>query len=58
VAGGFRFDAGGEVNSNFSFLAKRFSALEKLGTLAESYLYSDPNSCLFKMGAFVQYRLD
>jgi len=40
----------GIVNSNFSFLAERFPALEKLGSLAEVYLYSDPNSCLYKLG--------
>ena len=40
------------MNSNFSFLAERFPALEKLGSLAEGYLYSDPNSCLYKMGVF------
>ena len=35
--------------SNFSFLNERFPALEKLGNLAEGYLYSDPNSSLTKM---------
>ncbi|MCL2025876.1 MAG: type I restriction endonuclease, partial [Leptospirales bacterium] len=40
------------MNSNFSFLTERFPALEKLGSLAEGYLYSDPNSCLFKLGIF------
>jgi len=39
------------VNSNFSFFTEQFPALEKLGSLAEAYLYSDPNSCLYKMGA-------
>lgn len=42
------------MESNFHFLAKVFPALEKLGTLAENYLYSDPNSCLYKMGAMAE----
>ena len=42
------------VNSNFSFLAERFPALEKLGMLAEGYLYSDLNSCLFKTGVLAE----
>ena len=40
--------------SNFSFLAERFPTLEKLGSLAESYLYVDPNACLYKMGSFAE----
>lgn len=40
------------MNSNFAFLAERFPTLEKLGSLAESYLYSDPNACLYKLGVF------
>ncbi|MCL2497373.1 MAG: DEAD/DEAH box helicase family protein [Symbiobacteriaceae bacterium] len=36
--------------SNFVFLADDFPVLEKLGGLAESYLYADPNACLYKMG--------
>ncbi|MDR1802302.1 MAG: type I restriction-modification system endonuclease [Treponema sp.] len=40
--------------SNFYFLTAQFPVLEKLGTLAESYLYSDPNSCIYKMGAFAE----
>jgi len=42
------------VDSNFSFLEERFPALEKLGNLAEGYLYSDPNSCLIKLGMMVE----
>jgi len=42
------------VKSNFSFLADKYPDLEKLGVLAESYLHSDPNSCLFKLGAFAE----
>jgi len=35
--------------SNFSFFKERFPALEKLCSLAEGYLYSDPNSSMIKM---------
>jgi|GEM_PF-1013703 len=42
------------VNSNFIFLAEYFPALEKMGGLAESYLYADPNGCLYKMGALAE----
>ena len=42
------------MNSNFSFLAEKFPALEKPGLLAEGYLYSDPNACLFKMGILAE----
>lgn len=36
--------------SNFSFLRTQFPGLEKTGEFAERYLYSDSNSCLFKLG--------
>ncbi len=36
--------------SNFSFLHEKFPALENLGALAEQYCFSDPNSCLIKLG--------
>lgn len=42
------------MSSNFTFLEERFPALEKIGSLAESYLYSDPNTCLYKLGAFAE----
>ena len=42
------------MNSNFSFLADMFPELEKTGNLAEGYLYSDPNTCLFKLGTFAE----
>ena len=35
---------------NFLFLEKEYPVLSKLGSLAETYLYSDPNSCLIKLG--------
>ena len=42
------------VNSNFSFFEKEFPALEKMGCLAEGYIYSDPNTCLYKMGSLAE----
>lgn len=38
------------VNSNFAFLEKDFPVLAEFGKKAESYLYSDSNSCLMKLG--------
>lgn len=39
-----------EMQSNFSFLKDRFPVLSNFGELAEKYLYSDPYSCLMKLG--------
>lgn len=36
--------------SNFSFLHEKFPELAELGTLAERYLRSDPQSCIMKAG--------
>ncbi len=36
--------------SNFNFLSEKFPLLAHLGRLAEQYVYSDSNSCLFKLG--------
>ena len=36
--------------SNFDFLKEKFPVLANLGNLAEKYLYTDPNSCLIKLG--------
>lgn len=38
------------MKSNFSFLDVDFPALSQFGKNAESYLYSDSNSCLMKLG--------
>lgn len=38
------------MESNFAFLEKDFPVLAKLGKTAETYLYSDSNSCLMKLG--------
>ena len=34
---------------NFSFLKTKFPILAKFGSLAEQYLFTDPNSCLIKL---------
>ena len=39
------------VSSNFSFLAGQFPALEEMGRLAETCLYTDANSCIYKMNS-------
>lgn len=38
--------------SNFAFLQAYWPALSQIGSAAESYLYSDPNACIFKLGMF------
>ncbi len=36
--------------SNFKFLESDFPVLANFGGLAEQYCYTDPNSCLMKLG--------
>ena len=38
------------MKSNFDFLDKEFPVLSQFGKKAETYLYSDSNSCLMKLG--------
>lgn len=38
------------VRNNFSFLEKDFPSLAKMGSLAENYRESDPNSSIIKLG--------
>ena len=38
------------LKSNFEFLNDKFPVLANSGGLAEQYCYSDPNSCLLKLG--------
>ena len=38
------------MNSNFMFLDQSFSVLCRLGQAAESYLYTDTDACLYKLG--------
>jgi type I restriction enzyme R subunit len=40
--------------NNFIFLEDNFPQIAKLGSLAESYLYSDPNACLIKLGMMAE----
>ena len=40
------------MKSNFEFLDKYWPALAQIGAAAESYVYSDPNACLYKLGMF------
>lgn len=38
------------MKSNFAFLQQYFPVLANFGEMAEKYCYSDPNSCLMKLG--------
>lgn len=40
------------MKSNFEFLNRYWPALAQIGVAAESYMYSDPNACLYKLGMF------
>lgn len=40
------------MKSNFEFLKRYWPALSQIGAAAESYVYSDPNACLYKLGMF------
>lgn len=40
------------MKSNFEFLNRYWPALAQIGTAAESYVYSDANACLYKLGMF------
>lgn len=40
------------MNSNFIFLQKDYPLLYNIAFLAENYLYSDPNTCMFKLRQF------
>lgn len=42
------------MKSNFEFLDRYWPALAQLGTLAENYLYTDPNSSMIKLGMFAE----
>ena len=38
------------MTSNFKFMEVYWPEMAQLGAAAESYLYSDPNACIFKLG--------
>ena len=40
------------MKSNFEFLNKYWPVLAQIGAAAESYVYSDANACLYKLGMF------
>ncbi len=42
------------MKSNFEFLERYWPALSKIGESAENYVYSDPNTCLYKLGLFAE----
>ena len=42
------------MKSNFEFLNKYWETLAKIGETAESYLYNDPNACIYKLGMFAE----
>ncbi len=42
------------MKSNFHFLNKYWETLAKIGETAESYLYNDPNACIYKLGMFAE----
>ncbi len=42
------------MRSNFDFLNRYWPALAQIGAAAESYLYSDPNACIYKIGMFAE----
>lgn len=42
------------MKSNFEFLSRYWETLAKIGKTAESYLYNDPNACIYKLGMFAE----
>ena len=35
------------MKSNFDFLNRYWPALAQIGAIAETYVYSDPNACIY-----------
>lgn len=42
------------MKSNFDFLSRYWPALAQIGANAENYVYSDPNTCIYKLGMFAE----
>lgn len=42
------------MTSNFDFLNRYWETLARIGKAAESYLYNDPNACIYKLGMFAE----
>lgn len=40
------------MKSNFDFLNRYWPVLAQIGAAAETYVYSDPNACIYKIGMF------
>ena len=40
------------MKSNFTFLKEKWPLLYSIGNMAERYIYTDSNSCLYKLGLF------
>lgn len=40
------------MKSNFDFLEQYWPALAQISKVAENYLHSDPNACIYKLGMF------
>lgn len=46
------------MKSNFTFLAKYWPDMAEIGSMAEAYLYSDPNACVYKLGLLTERIVD
>ncbi|MDO5722521.1 MAG: type I restriction-modification system endonuclease [Actinomycetaceae bacterium] len=44
--------------ANFAFLKDNFPSLENLGTLAETYLYTDPSTAIMKLGILCESMIE
>lgn len=42
------------MKSNFDFLNRYWPALAQIGATAETYVYSDSNACIYKLGMFAE----
>ena len=42
------------MKSNFDFLNRYWPALAQIGVTAETYVYSDSNACIYKLGMFAE----
>lgn len=42
------------MKSNFDFLNRYWPALAQIGATAETYVNSDPNACIYKLGMFAE----
>jgi type I restriction enzyme R subunit len=42
------------MTSNFAFLAKYWEDIAQIGLAAETYLYTDSNACIYKLGLLAE----